>query len=68
MKALHGGKATHDTIDAHKIAVLLRGGRLPQASVYPAEMRATRDLRRRRMHLARKRGELLAHVQHTNSH
>ena len=34
MKAIHGGKATNDTIDAHKIAVLLRGGRLPQAYVY----------------------------------
>src|SRR6266481_611490 len=50
-----------------KIAVLLRGGMLPQAYVYPAEMRATRDLLRRRMHLARQRGELLAHVQNTNS-
>jgi transposase len=67
MKAIHGGKAKHDEIDAHKIAVLLRGGMIPQASVYPAEMRATRDLLRRRLHLARKRGELLAHVQHTNS-
>jgi transposase len=67
MKAIHGGKAKHDTIDAHKIAVLLRGGMLPQADVYPAAMRATRDLLRRRMHLARKRGELLAHVQNTNS-
>jgi transposase len=44
MKAIHGGKATHDTIDAHKIAVLRRGGRLPQASVSPAAMRATRAL------------------------
>ena len=67
MKAIHGGKAKNDKIDAHKIAVLLRGGMLPQAYVYPAEMRATRDLLRRRMHLARKRGELLAHVHHTNS-
>ena len=67
MKAIHGGKAKNDRIDAHKIAVLLRGGMLPQAYVYPAEMRATRDLLRRRMHLARKRGELLAHVQNTNS-
>jgi transposase len=66
-KAIHGGKAKNDKIDAHKIAVLLRGGMLPQAYVYPAEMRATRDLLRRRMHLARKRGELLAHVQNTNS-
>ena len=30
-KALHGGQATNDTIDAHKMAVLLRGGLLPQA-------------------------------------
>ena len=43
MKALHGGKAKHEKSDAHKIAVLLRGGMMPQASVYPAEMRATRD-------------------------
>ena len=67
MKAIHGGKAKNDTIDAHTIAVLLRGGMLPQAYVSPAEMRATRDLLRRRMHLARKRGELLAHVHNTNS-
>jgi transposase len=67
MKAIHGGKATNDKSDSHKIAALLRGGMLPQASVYPAEMRATRDLLRRRTHLMRKRAELLAHVQHTNS-
>jgi transposase len=67
MKAIHGGKAKHDKIDAHKIAVLLRGGMLPQAYVYPADMRATRDLLRRRMYLTRKRAELLAHIQNTNS-
>jgi transposase len=67
MKAIHGGKAKNDKIDAHKIAVLLRGGMLPQAYVYPAEMRATRDLLRRRMYLTRKRAELLAHIQNTNS-
>jgi transposase len=67
MKALHGGKAKNDTIDAHKMAVLLRGGLLPQASVSPAAMRATRDLLRRRMSLTRKRAELLAHSQNTNS-
>ena len=67
MKAMHGGKAKNDRIDSQKIAVLLRGGMLPQAYVYPAEMRATRDLLRRRMHLMRKRAELLAHVQNTNS-
>jgi transposase len=67
MKAIHGGKAKNDKIDAHKIAVLLRGGMLPQAYVYPAAMRATRDLLRRRMYLTRKRAELLTHVQNTNS-
>jgi transposase len=67
MKAIHGGKAKNDKIDAHKIAVLLRGGMLPQAYVYPPAMRATRDLLRRRCHLMRKRAELLAHIQNTNS-
>src|SRR5919206_3362081 len=67
MQAIHGGKAKNDKIDSQKIAVLLRGGMLPQASVYPATMRATRDLLRRRMHLMRKRAELLAHIQNTNS-
>jgi transposase len=67
MKAIHGGKAKNDKIDAHKIAVLLRGGMFPQAYVYPSEMRATRDLLRRRCHLVRKRAELLAHIHNTNS-
>src|SRR5205809_1946827 len=67
MKAIHGGKAKNDKIDLQKISVLLRGGVLPQAYVYPAQMRATRDLLRRRTHLMRKRAELLAHVQNTNS-
>src|SRR5919108_628895 len=67
MKAIHGGKAKNDRIDARKIAVLLRGGMLPQAYVYPAERRATRDLLRRRMHLMRKRAEVLGHIQNTNS-
>jgi len=35
MKAIHGGKAQNDKIDSHKIAILLRGGMLPQAYVYP---------------------------------
>jgi transposase len=67
MKAIHGGKAKNDKIDSHKIAVLLRGGMIPLAYVYPPEMRSTRDLLRRRTYLARQRAELLVHVQHTNS-
>jgi transposase len=66
MKAIHGGKAKNDKIDAYKIAALLRGGMMPMAYVYPSDMRSTRDLLRRRNHLARKRAELLAHVQNTN--
>jgi transposase len=67
MKAIHGGKAKHETIDAQKMAGLRRGGMLPQAYVYPTERRATRDLLRRRMPLTRQRAELLAHIQHTHS-
>ena len=67
MKAIHGGKTKNDKIDSQKIAVLLRGGMLPQAYVSPAAMRATRDLLRRRTHVRRKRAELLAHIQNTNS-
>ena len=67
MKAIHGGKAKNDRIDSLKIAGLLRSGMLPFAYVYPAKMRATRDLLRRRMYLVRHRAELIAHVQNTKS-
>ena len=48
MKAIHGAKAKNDDIDSHKTAVLLRGGAFLLAYVYPRDMRATRDLLRRR--------------------
>jgi len=67
MKAIHGGKSKNDRIDSFKIAALLRGGTLPQAYVYPRQMRATRDLLRRRQFFARKRAELLSHIQNTNT-
>ena len=67
MKAIHGGKAKNDRIDSHKIAVLLKGGMIPTAYPYPAKMRATRDLLRRRNHLVRKRAELFAHIQNSRS-
>jgi hypothetical protein len=66
MHAIHGGTAQHDTSDAQQIAVLLRGGMLPQAAVSPAERRAPRDLRRRRLPLRRTRAALLAHIQPTH--
>jgi transposase len=65
MKAIHGGKAKNDRIDSQKIAILLRGGMIPMAYTYPEEMRATRDLLRRRMYFKHKRSELLAHIQNT---
>src|SRR5262249_36867688 len=67
MKAIHGGKTKNDPLDAHKIAVLLRGGMIPQAYVYPKGMRETRDLLRRRMYLVHKRAETITHLQNTNS-
>jgi transposase len=66
-KAIHGGKAQNDKIDAEKIARLLRGGNLPVAYVYPKALRATRDLLRRRTFLVRQRAELRAHLVNTNS-
>jgi hypothetical protein len=64
-QAMHGGKATHAQSDAPKMAARLRGGRLPQAAVYPAAMRAPRALLRRRPPLRRQRAALVAHVQPT---
>jgi transposase len=67
MKAIHGGKTKNDKIDSYKIAALIRGGNFPIAYSYPAEMRATRDLLRRRMYLSRRCSELVAHIQNTNT-
>jgi hypothetical protein len=65
--AMPGGKATNATRDAPQMAALLRGGLLPQASVSPAERRATRALWRRRTHRMRQRAARLAHVPKTPS-
>ncbi len=67
MKAIHGGKAKNDKIDAFKIAALLRGGNFPIAYVYPKAMRATRDLLRRRTKIVRHCADLKAHVSNTFS-
>jgi transposase len=65
LRAIHGGKSKNDRIDAEKLARLMRGGTFPLSYVDPAEMRSTRDLLRRRMHLMRRRSELLAHIHMT---
>jgi transposase len=67
MKAIHGGKAKSDKIDAGKLAALLRGGLFPLAYTYPRAKRQTRDLLRRRSSFVRQRAQLIAHIQNTNS-
>jgi transposase len=67
MKAIHGGKAKNDRLDAQKIAGLLKGGFFPMAYVYPKAKRQTRDLLRRRSFFVRQRAQLIAHIQNTNS-
>jgi transposase len=67
MKAIHGGKAKNDKIDSYKIAKLIRGGNFPLAYVYPKEMRATRDLLRRRTKMVKQGGNLKAHTVNTTS-
>lgn len=66
MKAIHGGKAKNDRLDSQKLAMMLKGGMFPLAYAYPREMRATRDLMRRRLFFVNKRAELLSHVQMTH--
>lgn len=67
MKAIHGGKAKNDRVDSFKIANLIRGGNFPLAYVYPKQMRATRDLLRRRLKIVRHGADLKAHVANTTS-
>jgi transposase len=65
MKAIHGAKAKNDRIDSRKIAALLAGGALPMAYTYPREMRATRDVLRRRGYYVHHRSEAMAHIRNT---
>src|SRR4051794_13015157 len=67
MKAIHGGKAKTDRIDAGKLAAMLRGGLFPMAYVYPRAKRQARDLLRRRSFFVRQRAQLIAHIQNTNA-
>jgi hypothetical protein len=64
-RAIHGGTATNDRLDAHQRAALRRGGLLPQADVDPRRMRATRALWRRRHPRRHTRAEVDAPIQHT---
>lgn len=66
LKAIHGGKTKTDRIDSEKLALLLRGGNFPISYAYPAELRDTRDLLRRRGTIVRRRSATITHVQMVN--
>jgi transposase len=63
MKIIHGAKKKNDPLDARKMTHLLRSNLFPMAYAYPAEMRTTRDLLRRRHMLVRLRAGLFRHLQ-----
>ncbi len=60
-----GLKHSDDATDARHLARLLRMGLLPEGHIYPREVRAIRDLLRRRMLLARQRTTQLLSLQST---
>lgn len=66
LKAIHGGKVKNDKLDSEKLALLLRGGNFTTAYAYPAQLRATRDLLRRRTHFVRIKAQTLTHLQIVN--
>jgi transposase len=65
IKRMSGGKHKNDPTDARAIADLLRTNRFPLAYAYPAQMRSTRDLLRRRHFFVRKRAGTFTHMQIT---
>jgi transposase len=62
MKLIHGSKAKNDRIDSHTLAHLLRVNSFPPAYPYPEQMRATRDLLRRRHRFSMLRAGFLRHI------
>jgi len=62
MKSIHGGKTKTDKIDAHKITGMISSGFFPLAYAYPKELRATRDLLRRRIKFVSDRSKLYTHI------
>jgi hypothetical protein len=67
MKAIHGGKTKNDKIDSYKNTKLLGVGNLPMGYPYPAKMRATRDLLRRRTYMVRQCSLMVGRVLNTNT-
>jgi transposase len=63
MKAVHGGKNKNDSLDSKHITDLLRSNLFPLAYTYPEEMRAVRDLLRRRRYYVDLRSEAYRYIQ-----
>lgn len=63
MKAISGGKKKNDKLDSQTLANLMRTNYFPKAYPYPKEMRATRDLLRRRNYYVSLRASLNTHIQ-----
>lgn len=62
MKSIHEGKSKNDYLDSEKIARLTAARMLPQAYVYPAQLRGLRDVLRRRLYFTRFRAALKGHI------
>ena len=58
LKAIAYAKVKTDQVDAHTLAQLLRLDYIPEAFIYPRELRPIRDLLRRRHRLVRWRSDL----------
>lgn len=67
MKWIHGSKAKDDYIDSEKLARMLMGGTFPRAYAHPRELRATRDLLRRRGRFVSMRSGMLSHLRLLNA-
>jgi transposase len=63
MKSVHGRKNKNDSLDSKHITDLLRSNLFPLAYAYPPEMRAVRDLLRRRHHYVDIRAAAYRHIQ-----
>jgi transposase len=62
IKRTKQGKHKTDDIDAEHMAQLMSDNHFPLAYSYPADMRPTRDLLRRRMHFVNRRAGAFAHI------
>jgi transposase len=67
MKWIHGSKSKDDFKDSEKMARMLSGGNYPYAYAHPKELRATRDLLRRRSYFVAMRTGMMTHIKTLNA-